>query len=139
MPSPYDFRRITTSVYGDRRPVEGEVIALLHVAFDDRGLQLMETKSRAVKLNGIHELMITDEEAAPGGSVNHVRAIGFFEITKSGLIVVGDKVYIEDRLLGTLAGYDTTHMPNHINIVVKADSLEEPDIRVGDRISFKSN
>ncbi len=138
MSAPYDFRKITPSVYGDRRPVAGETVALLHIAFDDRGLKLIETKSRTVKKYEIHELMITDEDAAPGGGANRVRAIGFFEITDSGLIVVGDEVFIEDRLLGTLAGYDVTHMPNHINVVVKADSLDEPVLRVGDRIRFKS-
>lgn len=138
MSAPYDFRRINPSVYGDRRPVVGETVALLHIAFEDRGLRLIETKSRAVKRNEIHELMITDEDAAPGGGADNVRAIGFFEITESGLIVVGDDVYIEDKLLGKLAGYDTTHMPNHLNIVVKAESLNEPMLRVGDSISFKS-
>ena len=137
MSAPYDFRRITPSVYGDRRPVTGETVALLHVSFEDRGLRLIETKSRTVKKYEIHELMITDEDAAPGGGADRVRAIGFFEITGSGLIVVGDEVWIEDRLLGKLVGYDLTHMPNHINVVVKAESLDEPVLRVGDRISFK--
>ena len=137
MSAPYDFRRITPSVYGDRRPVEGETVALLHIAFEVRGLKLIETKSRAVKRYEIHELMITDEDAAPGGGADRVRAIGFFEITGSGLIVVGDEVWLEDRLLGKLAGYDQTHMPNHMNIVVKAESLDEPVLRVGDRIKFK--
>ena len=137
MSAPYDFRRKTPSVYGDRRPVEGETVALLHIAFEDRGLKLIETKSRTVKRYEIHELMITDEDAAPGGGADRVRAIGLFEITGSGLIVVGDEVWIEDRLLGKLAGYDQTHMPNHMNIVVKAESLDEPVLRVGDRIRFK--
>lgn len=138
MSAPYDFKKITPSVYGDRRPVEGETVALLHISFDDRGLKLIETKSRTVKRNEIHELMITDEDAVPGGGADRVRAIGFFEITESGLIVAGDKVFIEDRLLGTLAGYDVTHMPNHINVVVRADSLDEPMLRVGDHIRFRS-
>lgn len=137
MSAPYDFRRITPSVYGDKRPVEGEVVAILHVKFKDRGLEFIQTKSRAVKLNEIHELMITDEqEAAPGGGADRVRAIAFFEITRSGLIVVGDEVTIEDRKLGTLAGYDVTHMPNHINVVVKSESLDMPAIRVGDKVRF---
>ena len=116
----------------------GETVALLHIAFEDRGLKLIETKSRAVKKYEIHELMITDEDATPGGGANRVRAIGFFEITESGLIVVGDEVYIEDRLLGSLVGYDQTHMPNHLNIVVKSKTLDEPALRVGDKIRFKS-
>ena len=137
MSSPYDFRRITPSVYGDKRPVEGEVVAVLHVMFEDRGLEFIQTKSRTVKLNEIHELMITDEQdAAPGGGADRVRAIGFFEITKSGLIVMGDKVTVNGKKLGTLAGYDVTHMPNHINVVVKTETLDEPDLRVGDRVSF---
>ena len=136
MSAPYDFRRVTPDVYGDKRPVEGDTVALLHIAFEDRHLKLIETKSRTVKINEIHELMITDEDAAPGGGVDRVRAIGFFEITKSGLIVAGDDVWIEDRLLGQLAGFDVTHMPNHINVVVKADNIEEPMLRVGDKIRF---
>lgn len=135
--APYDFKRITSSVYGDRKPVEGEVGALLHVSFMDRGLKLIETKSRTVKRLEIHELMITDEQgAAPGGGVDRVRAIAFFEIVKSGLIVVGDRVSINGEDLGVLAGYDLTHMPNHMNIVVKTMSLEEPSIMVGDKVRF---
>lgn len=137
MSAPYDFNRITPSVYGDKRPVEGEVVAVLHVMFDDRGLEFIKTKSRAVRINEIHELMITDEqEAAPGGGANHVRAVAFFEITKSGLIVEGDDVTIDGIKLGSLAGYDVTHMPNHINVVVKTEKLEEPNLKVGDKIRF---
>ncbi len=137
MSAPYDFRRITPSVYGDKRPVEGEIVAILHVKFEDRGLEFIQTKSRAVKLHEIHELMVTDEQdAAPGGGADRVRAIAFFEITKSGVIVVGDDVTIEGEKLGTLAGYDVTHMPNHINVVVKSDSLDEPTLRVGDKVKF---
>ncbi|MFH2112771.1 MAG: hypothetical protein ABIJ47_16100 [Candidatus Bathyarchaeota archaeon] len=139
MTAPYDFRRITPSVYGDRRPVEGEVVALLHVCFEDRGLKLIETKSRAVRLQEIHELMITDEDAAPGGGADRVRAIAFFEVNRSGLIVMGDNVSVEGRRLGSLAGFDETHMPNHMNIVVKTESLDEPAIRVGDRVRFSSH
>ena len=135
--APYDFRRITPGVYGKRRQVEGEVVALIHVSFQDRGLRLIETKSRAVRLNEIHELMITDEDAQPGGGADRVRAIAFFEVSESGLIVVGDKVSVGNKTLGTLAGYDETHMPNHMNMVVKAPSLDEPEIRVGDRVRFK--
>ncbi|MCW4050863.1 MAG: hypothetical protein NWE89_14125 [Candidatus Bathyarchaeota archaeon] len=134
--APYDFRRITPSVYGDRRPVEGEIVALLHVSFEDRGLRLIETKSRGVRVNEIHELMITDEDAAPGGGADRVRAIAFFEIEKSGLIVVGDEVTVGENMLGCLAGYDLTHMPNHMNIVVKTESLDEPSIKVGDKVKF---
>ena len=136
MDAPYDFRRITRDVYGHKLPVSGRIVALLHVSFDDRGLKLIETKSRAVKKGEIHELMITDEKAAPGGGADRVRALVFFEIEKPGLLVVGDQVKIGDIDIGFLAGYDETHMPNHMNIVVTSKSLDEPIIHVRDKVNF---
>jgi hypothetical protein len=137
MKAPYDFRRITQSVYGDRKPIEGEVVALLHISFEDRGLKLIETKSRVVKAGEIHELMITDEDAAaPGGGADRVRAIAFFEVKGPGLLVVGDRADVSGLELGILAGYDETHMPNHMNIVVRSKSLDEPSICVGSIVRF---
>jgi hypothetical protein len=136
--SQYDFNKITSKVYGKRKQVEGEIIALLHVSFEKRGLELIETKSRAVRLNEIHELMLTDEQSAkPGGRADRVRAFAFFEITKPGIIVVGDNVFIDKRLVGSITGYDLTHMPNHMNIVLKTKTLEEPKVEVGASIVFK--
>ena len=136
--APYDPRLITPSVYGDRRPVLGEIVALLHITFQDRGLKLIQARSRALLKNEIHELMITDEEgAAPGGGADRVSAIAFFEVRRGGLAVVGDEVTIGGRALGTLAGFDMTHMPNHMNLLVKSTSLEEPPIRVGDEVRLR--
>ncbi|MBD3207062.1 hypothetical protein GF319_12070 [Candidatus Bathyarchaeota archaeon] len=137
MSAPYDFRKIKPSVYGCRRPVTGEVVALLHVYFEKRGLELIETKSRALCRNEIHELMITDEKnVLPGGGANRVRAIAFFEVKSPGLIVVGDHVSVNHEKLGSVAGYDQTHMPNHMNILIKSEDLDEPLINVGDQVEF---
>jgi hypothetical protein len=136
--APYDPNLITPSVYGDRRPVTGEVVALLHVTFDERGLKLIQSRSRALVKDEVHELMITDEEeAAPGGGADRVSAIAFLEVKTGGLIVVGDTVTLNDSLLGAVAGYDMTHMPNHMNVLLKAGSLEPPALRVGDRLVFR--
>jgi hypothetical protein len=136
--APYDPRLITPSVYGDRRPVLGEIVALLHITFQDRGLKLIQARSRALLRDEIHELMITDEEgAAPGGGADRVSAIAFFEVRRGGLAVVGDEVTIGGRALGTLAGFDMTHMPNHMNVLVKSASLEAPPIRVGDEVRLR--
>ncbi|MDH5200327.1 MAG: hypothetical protein OEW93_05520 [Candidatus Bathyarchaeota archaeon] len=135
---PYDPRLITPSVYSDRRPVLGEIVALLHITFQDRGLKLIQARSRALLRDEIHELMITDEEgAAPGGGADRVSAIAFFEVRRGGLAVVGDEVTIGGRALGTLAGFDMTHMPNHMNMLVKSASLEAPPIRVGDEVRLR--
>ncbi len=135
--TPYDPNLITPGVYGERRPVTGEVVALLHIAFEKRGLKLIEAKSRALRRGEVHELMITDEDAAPGGGADRVRALAFFEVERGGLAVVGDEVSVQERPLGRLAGYDLTHMPNHMNVVVRAESLDEPAIRVGDKVKIQ--
>ena len=118
--------------------MEGEIVAILHVSFKDRGLKLLDTKSRAVLEHEVHELMITDEkEAAPGGGANRVLAVAFFEVTRGGLIVTGDEVTVGGRLIGGLVGYDVNHMPNHMNILLRAPSVDEPPLHVGEKILFK--
>ena len=135
---PYDPKLITDSVYGDRRPVTGEVVALLHITFEERGLKLIASRSRGLRGGEIHELMITDEEdAAPGGGADHVSAIAFFEVEQGGLAVVGDEVTVGGAVLGLVAGYDETHMPNHMNVLVKRGSLDILPLKVGDRIRFQ--
>jgi hypothetical protein len=134
---PYDPKRITLDLYGDRRPVEGTVVAILHVGFKDRGLKLIDTKSRAVLKNEIHELMITDEKAAaPGGGADRVTAIAFFEITRGGVIVTGDDVTASGKKIGELVGYDMTHMSNHMNILIRAPTVDEPALAVGEELVF---
>jgi hypothetical protein len=134
MSTPYDYNKITSDMYGPRRKIRCAIVALLNITFTDRNLKLIPTKSRALRKNEIHELMITDENSEPGDTVNRVSAIAFFEVKEGGLAVFGDKVEVEEKKLGILAGYDYTHMPNHMNVVVKADSLEAPLLRVGDEM-----
>jgi hypothetical protein len=135
---PYDPDLITSSVYGDRRPITGEIVALLHITFEERKLELITARSRGLRSGEIHELMITDEEgAAPGGGVDRVSAIAFFEVLNGGLAVVGDEVTIASSFLGKVAGYDLTHMPNHMNIVVRTPTLETVPISVGDPVELR--
>jgi hypothetical protein len=135
---PYDPNLITPSVYGDRRPVTGEIVALLHITFEDRNLELIPSRSRGLRRNEIHELMITDEEeAGPGGGAERVSAIAFFEVKEGALAVVGDFVSIGGRPLGRVVGFDLTHMPNHMNILVKTETLNAGLIEVGDTIEIE--
>ncbi len=135
---PYDPKKITSNLYGERSPVEGKIVAILHVSFKDRGLKLIDTKSRAVLKHEIHEIMITDEKkAAPGGGADRVAAICFFEITRGGLIVTGDVVTAAGHEIGGLIGYDENHMPNHLGIILYAPTIDEPKLAVGDKIAFR--
>ena len=86
-----------------------------------RGLQLIPSYTRALLKNEIQELIITDEKkAGPRKKVNNISYLGFVRIEEGGIVAVGDKAYLEGIIIGEVAGFDETHMPNHWNIVIKS-------------------
>jgi hypothetical protein len=104
--------------------VSGSLNCILHARAEKRGLELSPFPSRAVIKHEIHELIITaEEQAAPGTIVNKIAYLGFFEIEEGGILWVGDRVDVDGKTVGELAGYDMAHFPNHMNIVVK---VKEP-------------
>jgi hypothetical protein len=139
---PYTGGLITKNPYGLKRAIQSSVVAILQLEMKDRGLQLIQTKSRALKKNEIHELIITDEvNATPGAVVNQVAYIAFIEINKGGVMLVGDEVYWNNYLLGTVAGFDDTHMPNHQNIVLYSPKMvtgKDLNINVEDPIIIQA-
>ena len=124
-------------IYLDKRDVTGEFVALVDVTFEKRGLELIQARSRALPRGEIHELMITDEEAEMRGRVDRVRVLGFFEVEVGGIVLAGDRVYVDDDPIGEVAGFDLTHMPNHMNILIIASHLKRPKVRLGSRIIFR--
>lgn len=135
---PYKAGMFKVNPYAKKSPCEGELVVVLDGKMEGRKLSLMSPISRALLAHEIHELIVTDEEeAGPGKEVNRIAYWGFFEVTRGSVIVVGDTVQIGDRVLGTIAGYDETHMPNHINIIVKAPEREtgvELGLSLGEKI-----
>lgn len=96
-------------------------MVVLQGKLEKRGLQLMVPISRAVLKNEVHELIVTDEAGAgPGATVQRIAYLGFVEFTCGGVAVAGDRVYCDGRLLGEVAGFDETHLPNHLNIVLRS-------------------
>lgn len=89
----------------------------------DRGLELIKPMSRCVRQHDVHELILTDEKCGPGSKVNQIAYLGFVNLTVSGVVIEGDEVYVDDRLMGHVAGFDETHMPNHQNIIIYTDFL----------------
>lgn len=129
-----------TNPYAANRPVHGLIVTVLRGVTERRGLQLQEYRSRAVPAGQIHELMLTDEAAEPGTRVDRVSLLGFFEATSGGVLLVGSTVKVGDSVLGTLAGFDETHMPNHQNICIRVDQLVDGEtlgVGVEDRVTFE--
>jgi hypothetical protein len=109
--------------YFAKRPVVGRLVVVLDGTFDERGLQLIKPTSRALQSGEIHELIISDEPVIPGVTVNRIAYVGFMEVTRGGVIVAGDPVRIGEKLIGSIGGYDETHMPNHLNITLTGERI----------------
>lgn len=122
--------------YVAKADVTGRVVAVLRGVTDERGLHLAPYRSRAVPSGQIHELMITDEALDAKTTVNRVALIAFFEVAEGGVILLGDHVAIGEQVVGTIAGFDETHMPNHQNICLHGELRdgEAAGVRVADPV-----
>jgi L-arabinose 1-dehydrogenase len=125
----------------DKRQVESVVVKLLHHKLTDRGMILAPFETRCVRLGEIHELVTTDQsEAAQGDAVDRVGFLGFIEITRAGVIEVGDQVVHRDRVLGHVLGFDESHFPNHYNILVSSRQIlaaDDANLATEERITFR--
>jgi len=134
--------QIKKSPFASKRPIQSSVVAVLQLEMKDRGLHLIEPRSRALRKNEIHELIVTEEkEAHPGKIVNQVAYLAFVEITQGGVIIIGDEIYWKKHLLGVVAGFDNTHMPNHQNIVLFSSNKstgKDLNIQLGDHIFIQT-
>jgi hypothetical protein len=117
--------------YVSKSAVVGRVVAVLRGVTDRRGLYLTEYRSRAVPAGQIHELMVTDEQAPVESTVNRVALIAFFEVTEGGVLLIGDRVTIGGKQVGELAGFDETHMPNHLNICLRGERNDGATLAIG--------
>ena len=121
---PYNNRLSSQDIYSAKRSVQGKMVAILSLEMEQRALLLILPQSRAARAGEIVELVCTNElEAKPGSEVNRVAYLGFAEIHTGGLILVGDQVTIADKQVGQVIGFDETHAPNHINIVIGSAEL----------------
>jgi hypothetical protein len=85
--------------------------------------------------------LLTDEpDAAPGLKVDRIPSIGFIEFSAGGVLVEGDKLVINGKTIGKIAGFDETHVPNHMNIVLKGQERITGlawGIKGGDEVIFE--
>ncbi|MFZ5648715.1 MAG: DUF6917 domain-containing protein [Bacillota bacterium] len=141
MLDPYKGGLFSINPYAAKREIKGRLVVILRGKLENRRLSLVIPISRAVLKNDIHELIITDEaEAGPGKAVNSISYAGFVEITEGGVLVAGDEVVCNGKVLGRVAGFDETHLPNHLNIVIFSGSRNdgvELGLALESEISFR--
>jgi hypothetical protein len=119
MGDPYARKLTNRTFFHSKTEIKGRVVVVLDGLLDNRGLDLIQPISRAFARGSIIELIgTTEEEAAPGRIVETIAYLAFVELLDSGVLLVGDEIRWKDEVIGTIAGYDDTHMPNHQNTIV---------------------
>lgn len=121
---PYASGMFKSNPYAAKTPILGELVVVLRGTYPNRDLMLITPPSRALNLGEVHELIITDQPCKPGDKVDPIAYLGFFAVTSPGIMVVGDQLSIAGQVVGTIAGFDETHMPNHLNIVVLGERTD---------------
>jgi hypothetical protein len=133
-------RFVNLATYAENRPVEGKVVTVLDSTHEARGLKLIPTYSRALKKNSVHELIATDEtNKKPGDTANRIAYLAFFEVSRGGCVIVGETLFTDGKPIGTVLGFDETHEPNHINIIIdvkKRQTGPQLKIKLGSKIKF---
>ena len=121
-----------------RRTLGARMVVVFDYRMIGRGYQLIPMSSRAMRSGDIHELIVTAEAtAAPGAVVNDVAVLGFLEFTNGGVLVAGDQMVLAGREIGHVVGFDESHAPNHINIVLFASRCET-GIELGAKLEDKA-
>ncbi len=138
---PYASGMFQENPYYDKADIKAELKVVLQGRYEERGLQLMKPISRGVQKHEIHELIASDQaDIGPGKPVDKIAYMGFMEITEGGVIIAGDELSADGRVIGHIAGFDETHMPNHLNIVVRVLERKtgpELGLKVGDALTLK--
>lgn len=141
MPDPYERKLVNRDFYHSKADIKAMVAVVLGGMLENRELHLIQPISRAFSRGTIIELIGTDDRnAAPGATVNAIAYLGFVELSTGGVLLVGDSITLNGKRIGSIAGYDDTHMPNHQNTIVameKRISGVELGMRVGDEIIIK--
>lgn len=128
--------------YYKKRDIQGEMVSIADSRRENRGMELIIQKSRALSAGQIHELAVTSKQnISPGSILDSVAYLGMMEIKIGGLIVIDDEVIINGELIGKVTGFDETHYPNHINIIIRVNEMKtghQMGLDVGTNIKFVS-
>jgi len=138
---PYKDNLGPRAVFARKVVVGARLVVVLDGGMPMRGLELIVQGTRGVETGQIHELIGTIEDGTgPGSVVNRINYLGFIEIGNGGLLCEGDELHVDGRLVGYLAGFDYTHMPNHMNIVIRVAAPHsglERGFELGQTVQFK--
>lgn len=114
--------------------MDSQFVAILGHSHKNRGMILSEYNTRCILKDEVHELVLLKEES---DEINFDNAwyLGFIAFKQSGVLAKGMSLTIGGEIIGTLVGFDTTHEPNHYNLLVSTTTPmtgPEMGIQIGD-------
>lgn len=107
----------------------GKLITVHGTIRENRKIEPMIQRTRVVNKGEAHELLI-GKNYKKGEMIEDTAYIGFVEFLETGLLKQGDKLYIRWQEVGRIIGFDDTHMPNHLNIIIGSPEFK-PGIEWG--------
>ena len=141
MVDPYKAKLASIDFFKSKRKIDGVIVVVMDARIENRNIQLIHPMSRCVRKGEICELVTVDSpDAFPGNIIQDASYIGFAEILCSGSLVVGDIVKIKNKPIGRICGFDETHAPNHMNIVIQTEKPltgTEMGLSIEDEITFE--
>lgn len=93
------------------------VMILGHVR-DDRIMKAAAYVTRCVRAGEIHEFVKVPDVADASDQYRGAAYVGFAEFRNAAVIHVGQGLWINETLVGKIVGFDETHLPNHMNILI---------------------
>ena len=110
--------------YSSKTDIELNMLAVLHGKRSDRKLKLSEYTSQCVLRGEVHEFLVATEwDNNRDAILNDISYLGFMEFKHSGVLEAGDTLMDKNgNVVGEIIGFDFTHMPNHINIILCSSS-----------------
>jgi hypothetical protein len=123
MPEPYGEQIVPLKLKCLKDPLDARVVGVLGNTAEGRAMKLIPMPSRVVRAGDVHELISTTARVEPGGAADDVGYLAWVAFDAPGVIVVGDVVYAHGEPLGEVLGFDETHAPNHMNIVLMTGRL----------------
>ena len=135
---PYAQGKVSLGAFAQKSVLKARVVAVLRGQVMDRGMELIPQLSRAIREGDIHEIVVTDTDVSSGSTVSRISYVAFVEFECGGVLLRGDNVSANGNPLGELLGFDLSHFPNHMNLIVhgRLKSGEDLGIRVGDIVEF---
>ena len=114
--------------------IESHFVAILGHDHVNRGMIASPYHTRCIRQGEIHELVVVLENEEGLIDLNDAWYLGFIEFKEGCVLAKGMTAEIDGQPIGTLIGFDTTHVPNHFNILIAS---KRPQIGTSAGIKIK--